>query len=1331
MPTQRIIKSTFIGLNNEPLRNAVVQVIHMEGNTIDNIEYPQVTKNFITNREGKINFILWCNEEGERASFYRFILPGGETFDAIVPVGTSDLELSVLREGGGNSSAPQNQSLITYILNEIGGTLTPATSIVGGIVKTNSTSVDPVVYLKSEVDTLLANIPGGGTATTASNVGTAGTGIFKQKTASNLEFKNINAGSTKISITNDSANSEIDVDVVESNLTLGNLSGTLPLTKGGTGSTSAAAALTALGAASSTSLTTHTSNVSNPHSTTAAQVGAIPTTDKGIALGVATLDSGAKIPDTQIPDAITRDTELTAGLATKADVSTTYTKTETNTLLTAKANQSTTYTKTEVDNLVAASDTLVELTDVVISSPSNTQVLAYNSTTSKWTNQTISAGGTGETNTASNVGVGGVGVFKQKTGANLEFRNINAASTKVTVVSDTANNEIDIDVTEANLTLGNIGGTLPITKGGTGATSASAALTALGGATTASVALKADIASPSFTGVPLAPTPTAGDSTTKVATTAFVGTAISTKADTSALTSHTGNTSNPHSTTASQVGAIATTARGTANGVASLDSSTLVPDAQLPTTVARTSDVTTSLTLKANLASPTFTGTVAVPNQTAGDSSTKAANTAFVTTGLSTKADSATVTSALALKADTTALTTHISDTANPHGVTASQVGNTVAQWNASQLRGKAISTTAPTSGQVLVYNSATDTYEPSTVSGGGGGGGAVGAILQVKTAELGTEFSYVNNPATNTTTLFSISITPGSTSSKFLLSVNLSGIESTGLFRIILLRNSTVITERRIDPSASSAYESCIFDLLDSPATTSAITYSISIGATTISTNYVNRLAASYNQGYSSLVAMEVGAASGGGSGSTTLATLTDVAISSPTDGQSLTYNATTSKWVNSTVSGGGGSGEINTASNIGTAGVGIFKQKTGVNFELKKLNSGSTKVSITDDTTNNEVDVDVVEANLTHDNIGGTLSISKGGTGATSASAALTALGAIPLTQKGAASGVATLDSSTLVPDAQISSNIARTATVASDLALKANLASPTFSGVVAAPTPTAGDNTTKIATTAFVTTAVSGKADTSALTSGLATKADSSTVTSSLALKADLASPVFTGTVTVPTPTAGDSSTKAASTAFVSNAISTKADTSALTSHTSNTSNPHSVTAAQVGSATAQWNASQLRGVDINTTAPTSGQVLTYNSSTTKWEAATPSGGGGGASNGLLVDITTVNYNSSTTVSMFTLPANAEINRIEVLLDVTWVTGTAATLSVGIAGNTSKYMPSSSIDLYGVVKDNYITIVNLPANTSSEAIITTYAAGTSSAGRAIIHVYYSAPS
>ena len=50
----------------------------------------------------------------------------------------------------------------------------------------------------------------------------------------------------------------------------------------------------------------------------------------------------------------------------------------------------------------------------------------------------------------------------------------------------------------------------------------------------------------------------------------------------------------------------------------------------------------------------------------------------------------------------------------NPHGVTAAQVGNTTAQWNADQLQGEDVATAAPANGNVLTYNSGTTEWEPA-----------------------------------------------------------------------------------------------------------------------------------------------------------------------------------------------------------------------------------------------------------------------------------------------------------------------------------------------------------------------------------------------------------------------------------------------------------------------------------------------------------------------------------------------------------------------------------------------------------------------------------------
>jgi hypothetical protein len=59
--------------------------------------------------------------------------------------------------------------------------------------------------------------------------------------------------------------------------------------------------------------------------------------------------------------------------------------------------------------------------------------------------------------------------------------------------------------------------------------------------------------------------------------------------------------------------------------------------------------------------------------------------------------------------------------------------------------------------------------------------------------------------------------------------------------------------------------------------------------------------------------------------------------------------------------------------------------------------------------------------------------------------------------------------------------------------------------------------------------------------------------------------------------------------------------------IDSHIANTSNPHTVTATQVGKATAQWNADLIQGVTVGTAAPTAGQILKYNGTLMKYTPA----------------------------------------------------------------------------------------------------------------------------
>ena len=249
---------------------------------------------------------------------------------------------------------------------------------------------------------------------------------------------------------------------------------------------------------------------------------------------------------------------------------------------------------------------------------------------------------------------------------------------------------------------------------------------------TSDIALKANIASPTFTGTPTAPTPSSNDNSTKIATTAYVDSQVSpnnkgvfsspsalrtayptgqsgwyaivTSTDTFWIwdtgttdwvdtnTNSGGDVTGPSSSTsANMVSFDGTTGKLIQDsGVASSDISNAISQTNTNTTniATNTSDISTlqsdvsantsDILLKAAINSPIFTGNPAATTPAAGDNSTKIATTAY--------ADNAVSSISLA--------TTGLSD----------------------------VSSTSPTNEQVLQFNSTSGEYEPVTLPADAGG---------------------------------------------------------------------------------------------------------------------------------------------------------------------------------------------------------------------------------------------------------------------------------------------------------------------------------------------------------------------------------------------------------------------------------------------------------------------------------------------------------------------------------------------------------------------------------------------------------------------------------
>ena len=361
-----------------------------------------------------------------------------------------------------------------------------------------------------------AAVDSGGEINTCSNIGTAGVGLFKQKTALDFEFKKLNAGSTKVTITNDAANNEVDVDVAQANIdhdallnfvanehvdhSTVSISAGTGMTGGGTIAATRTLSLNIDGLTTDASpdqtqdyVATYDSSAATHKKVLLNQLpsAGAPLTASYVLLGldgiltnerVLTAGQGIKFTDAGANGNLTldvgaKDFYLNAAIS-PAQITSNQNDYNPSGILTANTLRLSTDASRNITGLSNAGDQgrwmiihnvgsnsiilkdedagslatnrFALASDIILQADQVTQ-LWYDGTNSRW--RAVSSHNTvsGEVNTASNVGTAGTGVFKQKTGVDLEFKKINAGSSKVTITDDVANNELDVDVAQTNI----------------------------------------------------------------------------------------------------------------------------------------------------------------------------------------------------------------------------------------------------------------------------------------------------------------------------------------------------------------------------------------------------------------------------------------------------------------------------------------------------------------------------------------------------------------------------------------------------------------------------------------------------------------------------------------------------------------------------------------------------------------------------------------------------------------------------------------------------------------------------------------------------------------
>lgn len=178
-----------------------------------------------------------------------------------------------------------------------------------------------------------------------------------------------------------------------------------------------------------------------------------------------------------------------------------------------------------------------------------------------------------------------------------------------------------------------------------------------------------------------------------------------------------------------------------------------------------------------------------------------------------------------------------------------------------------------------------------------------------------------------------------------------------------------------------------------------------------------------------------------------------------------------------------------------------------------------------------------------------------------------------------------------------------------------------------------------------------------------------------------------------------------------------INVSGDSITINSDAGNTGTDRSLGLARSASQTTSFT------LTFPTTIGSPNQVLQTDGVSGLLSWVTPSGG---SAAGLIVDTTSLAFGSTSPLTLFTLPGNAVIQSVRVIVDTAF-NGTPS-LSVGITGTTSKYVASNQVDL--ATATTFEIYPSLPANASSENLIATYSAGGATTGSARIEVEYVTP-